>query len=118
MLAEALVMICLGIGLGFNGLGMVGLLRFPDVYTRLHATTKATTFGSIFTSLGVIIYGLYSFAIGGGGQYITLVLHTAIAVVALAVTNATGAHAIARAAHRSGIFPTPAVVDRLKEARK
>lgn len=43
----------LGIGVIFNCLGSVGLLRFPDVYTRLHAATKATTFGSIFTSLAV-----------------------------------------------------------------
>jgi len=40
--------IFLGIGVFFNCLGSVGLLRFPDVYTRLHAATKATTFGSIY----------------------------------------------------------------------
>ena len=39
-----------------------GLLRFPDLYTRMHATTKATTFGSIFTSLAVIIYGYTCFS--------------------------------------------------------
>jgi len=32
------------------------------------------------------------------------------------VTNAAGSHAIARAAHRSGVMPKKAVVDRLKEA--
>ena len=37
--------ILLGIGVIFNGLGSIGLLRFPDIYTRLHATTKNTTFG-------------------------------------------------------------------------
>ena len=38
--------VCLAIGLAFNALGVIGILRFPDVYTRLHADTKATTFGS------------------------------------------------------------------------
>jgi multicomponent Na+:H+ antiporter subunit G len=33
--------------------GTLGLLRFPDVYTRLHATTKADNVG-----LGLIILGL------------------------------------------------------------
>ncbi len=36
--------ILLGTGITFNALGVVGLLRFPDLYTRMHATTKATTF--------------------------------------------------------------------------
>ena len=43
-----LIYILLGIGVFFNVLAGVGLLRFPDVYTRLHAGTKCTTFGSIF----------------------------------------------------------------------
>ncbi|PIV67874.1 MAG: cation:proton antiporter, partial [Euryarchaeota archaeon CG01_land_8_20_14_3_00_38_12] len=34
---------------------------------------------------------------------------------ALLITNPTGAHAIARAAHRSGIMPKQAVTDELKE---
>ena len=38
--------VLLGIGILFNALGVIGLLRFPDLYTRMHATTKATTFGS------------------------------------------------------------------------
>ena len=56
---EIIIYICLSIGVIFNTLGVIGLLRFPDLYTRMHATTKATTFGSIFTSLAVIVYGLY-----------------------------------------------------------
>jgi multicomponent Na+:H+ antiporter subunit G len=32
------------------------------------------------------------------------------------ITNATGAHAIARAAHRSGVMAKQAVIDELKEA--
>ncbi len=48
--------IFLGIGIFFNCLGSVGLLRFPDVYTRLHAATKATTFGSIFTRFSNISF--------------------------------------------------------------
>ena len=38
-----------------------------------------------------------------------------IAAVALAFTNALGSHAIARGAHRAGIKPVQAVVDRLEE---
>jgi len=89
-------LIFLALGVFFNILAGVGLLRFPDVYTRLHAGTKCTTFGSI------------------------LAIHTAGALVAILLTNPTGAHAIARAAHRSGVKPVRAVVDDLegKPARK
>lgn len=109
--------IFLGIGVIFNCLGSIGLLRFPDVYTRLHAATKATTFGSIFTSLGVIVYSFYSWNISGDSKFGVLALHTIVALICLIITNPTGAHAIARAAHRSGVMPKKAVIDQLKEAK-
>jgi len=115
MLLTLVIAVCLLIGIAFNTLGVIGILRFPDVYTRLHADTKATTFGSIFTSLSVIIFGVYRFVQSGDGQYLALAIPTVIAVIVLAITNATGAHAIARAAHRSGARPSPAVVDRRAE---
>lgn len=104
------------IGTFFNGLGSFGLMRFPDVYTRLHAATKCTTFGSIFFSLSVIIYGFYFWRVTGDSKYGVMALHTIVALVCLIATNPTGAHAIARAAHRSGVLPKQAVVDELKEA--
>jgi multicomponent Na+:H+ antiporter subunit G len=118
MIADTIIMVCLGIGLIFNALGVIGILRFPDVYTRLHAETKTTTFGTIFISLAVIVYAVSRAMQGEVGTYLTLSVHTFIALLALAFTNATGAHAIARAAHRSGQVPKPAVVDRLQEVRE
>jgi multicomponent Na+:H+ antiporter subunit G len=41
-------------------------------------------------------------------------IHSVLALVALMVTNATGAHAMARAAHRSGEKPARAAVDDLE----
>ncbi len=99
------------IGVIFNLLGSVALLRFPDVYTRLHGATKCTTFGSIFTTLAVIVYGIWN----GGGKYWTLAVHAFVALICLLLTNPTSAHAIAQASHRIGIRPKYAVVDRLEE---
>ena len=106
------------IGLIFNILGAISLYRFPDVYTRLHGATKCTTFGSIFMSLGVVAYAAFRMYQGGGSRFAVLIIHALIAVMVLLITNATGAHAIARAAHRSGILPKMAVVDRLAEAEE
>ncbi len=112
--------IFIAISLIFNFLGVLGLLRFPDVYTRLHAATKATTFGSIFLAFAIIGYGFVTWYRSGYGdtRALTFALHTIIALFALLATNPTGAHALARAAHRSGVKPKMAVVDRLEEVGK
>lgn len=117
---DYLIYTLLGIGVFFNLLAGVGLLRFPDVYTRLHAGTKCTTFGSIFIIGSVILLGLkmwYLEFTTGAIQEINspdvLAIHAAIALVAILLTNPTGAHALARAAHRSGVKPVGAVVDDL-----
>ncbi|MCX6693173.1 MAG: monovalent cation/H(+) antiporter subunit G [Methanomicrobiales archaeon] len=115
MIAEMLIVLVLVIGTIFNALGVIGLLRFPDIYTRMHATTKATTFGSIFTSLAVVIYGFWRLFVTADSQFLTLAIHAIIAIFALAFTNAVSSHAIARAAHRMGVRPIPAVCDRLEE---
>jgi multicomponent Na+:H+ antiporter subunit G len=100
----------------FMILGALGLHRFPDVYTRLHAATKATTFGSIFLVAAVIVYAIYRITDGDDvGSYITLAAHSFIALLALLLTNPTGAHAIARAARKTGVVPERAVVDEYEE---
>ena len=109
--------LCLGIGVAFNFLGSLGLIRFPDVYTRLHAGTKCTTFGFIFIVLAVIIYGLWKYS-KGDTSMLTLSIHAFVALIAIILTNPTGAHALARAAHRSGIKPVKAVVDDLEEEKR
>lgn len=106
-----LMYVFLGIGALFNGLGAVALHRFPDVYTRLHGATKCTTFGSIFSVLAVVVYG----ATKGGPVGLSMVIRAVLALVFLLLTNPTGSHALARAAHRAGIKPFRAVVDRLEE---
>ena len=107
----------LAIGIISQTLGTIALHRFPDVYTRLHGATKCTTFGSIFIYFGIILYGIRLYFLGEGG-HASLITHTILILVLLMITNPTGAHAIARAAYRSGVMPKYAVVDKLKERRK
>ncbi len=118
-IVDIIVYILLAIGVFFNLLAGLGLLRFPDVYTRLHAGTKCTTFGAIFICGSIILLGLKMWFQGSSDGSV-LAIHTAGALIAILITNPTGAHAIARAAHRSGVKPVGAVVDDLegKPARK
>jgi len=107
------VYVLVGIGVLFQTLGSLALHRFPDVYTRLHGATKCTTFGSIFIYLGVIAYGL---SLPNTG--IILGAHTMLVMLLILTTNPTGSHAIARSAHRSGLMPKKAIVDKLMEDKK
>ena len=114
MILDILIFVFIGVGLFFNLLAGVGLLRFPDVYTRLHAGTKCTTFGSIFLIGSVVLIGLnmwWEHDTNGS----VLAIHSMVALIAILLTNPVGAHAIARAAHRSGVRPVGAVVDELAE---
>jgi len=52
-------MICLifiTIGIIFNLLGCVGIIRLPDTYNRLQAATKAVTLGCCSILLGVVFH--------------------------------------------------------------
>lgn len=110
-MVEFLIYVLLGLGLAFNVLAVLGLFRFPDVYTRLHAETKTTTFGSIFIILAVITY---AYQIMDFNPFFIIAVHSLVALVILFVVNPTGAHAIARASYDYGIEPI-AIVDHLKE---
>lgn len=111
-IVDIILYIFLALGVFFNLLAGIGLLRFPDVYTRLHAGTKCTTFGSIFILGAVIILGLKTWFLGDTNGSV-LAIHTIFALIAILITNPTGAHAIARAAHRSNVKPYGAVIDQL-----
>jgi len=115
MIFDIIIYIFLGIGIFFNVLSGVGLLRFPDVYTRLHAGTKCTTFGSIFIIGSVILIGLKNWLLNQDVNGSVLAIHSIFALIALLLTNPVGAHAIARAAHRSDVKPVGAVIDELQD---
>lgn len=103
----------MAIGLFFNIVGILGLLRFPDVYTRLHAETKTTTFGSIFIALAIALFGLINYLETKDSVMLSLCIHVLIAIVVLGFTNATGSHALAHAAYTRGQKPVQLVVDHL-----
>jgi multicomponent Na+:H+ antiporter subunit G len=106
------------VSLFFNCLGVVSLYRFPDVYTRLHGATKCSTFGTLFVVFSLLLYSFARFMAEGERRFLVLFIHVMVGGIVLLISNPTGAHALARAAHRSGTLPEPAVVDALEEADK
>ncbi len=75
--------------------GTVGLLRFPDIYTRIHALTKADNVG-----LGLIVLAL---ALQASSAWVALKLILIWLLILLA--SSTTGHLVARAALRNGIRP-------------
>lgn len=71
----------------------IGVMRLPDVYTRMHAATKVGTLGSGLIMAGVAVH----FAEPG------IVLRCILIVFFLLLTAPIGAHMIGRAAMRMGI---------------
>lgn len=83
-LADALVML----GLLVMTLGVYGVVRLPDVYTKLHASGKAS-----FLGVSVLLAGA---AVGGSW---TIAARVVLVVAALACTAPVAAHVIGHAAH-------------------
>jgi len=81
------------IGILFDIFGCIGLVRFPDVYNRLQASTKCVTLGTILLLIGVAV-------ISGFGSISAKAI---ICAVFILITSPTAAHAIAKGAYASGV---------------
>ncbi|MBE7560431.1 Na+/H+ antiporter subunit G [bacterium] len=86
--AETLILI----GVLFDLLGTIGLVRLPDVYNRLQAGTKCVTLGTCFILAGAAVWA--------GGA---LAMKAVICMAFVLLTSPVGAHALARSAYRSGV---------------
>lgn len=97
------------LGLVFDVLGCLGLVRLPDVYNRLQASTKCVTLGTCSILFGVFV--MVGFTAAG--------IKALLCVIFLVLTSPVAAHAIARGAHRAGVkLCEGSVVDRYKEDRE
>ncbi len=92
-MSEVIGYILITIGVLFDLFGCIGLVRFPDIYNRLQASTKCVTLGTILLLVGVG-------AASGDGATIAKALVCAVFIL---ITSPTGAHAIARGAYASGV---------------
>jgi multicomponent Na+:H+ antiporter subunit G len=95
------------IGSLFLLLGSIGLIRMPDVFTRIQTGTKASTLGTILSLLGI------------GLIYLPIFGKIFLLIVFILITNPVSSHMLARAAHYIGVKKADiTVVDRLAEFRE
>ena len=82
-------------GIFFFTTATIGILRFPDFFTRLHATGKGDTLAVLLCLIGLAIYEGISLA----------ALKIVFIAVFMALAQPTATHAISRAALKGGVQP-------------
>jgi multicomponent Na+:H+ antiporter subunit G len=83
-------------GSAFSVLAALGMLRFPDVYTRLHAASKAGLLGAGLIFLAVAISSFDWWTAG----------RALLGLLFLFLATPLSAHLLANAALKSGVPPT------------
>ena len=100
-------LILMFVGSIFSIIGSIGLVRFPDVYTRSHAQTVVNVGGVIFILAGVMIDNFYSL----------IFVKALFLIILIYFTSPVGTHAITKAAYLSGVKPV-AKKDEWKNLKK
>lgn len=92
---EIVATVFVAVGTFFGLVATVGIIRLPDLYSRLHAASKSDTLGSVLSLAGIAV------VLGVTTESMKLVF----LLVFLFVTSPTAAHAIARAAKEQEVEP-------------
>ncbi|NWG01267.1 MAG: monovalent cation/H(+) antiporter subunit G [Syntrophaceae bacterium] len=90
-----LAMVVISIGTFFFFTSTIGLLRFPDFYSRMHATGKGETLGVLLSLFGLALLSGWSFAS----------LKILFIAAFIFITSPTATHALLRAAFDSKVKP-------------
>lgn len=89
----------------------IGMIRFPDVYSRAHAATKTTTLAVLITLFGIFLYFLFV-----EGFFSIRVL---LVIIFVFLTAPVSGHLVLRASYRSGVkMADSTLVDELEAVLK
>lgn len=90
---EIISAFCLIFGAGFIFIASLGVLRMPELYMRIHSSTKAGTLGLGFLVAGVAVHF----------QELSIFIRALAAISFLLLTAPVAAHVIGRAGYKAGI---------------
>ncbi|SIS36741.1 monovalent cation/H(+) antiporter subunit G [Salimicrobium flavidum] len=82
--------------------GSIGVVRFKNVYLRLHAATKSSTLGVAGLMLGAFLFMINEHGIVSGKLL--------LGIIFVLITAPVSAHMIGRAAYKSGVPLSPEAV--------
>jgi multicomponent Na+:H+ antiporter subunit G len=107
---DVVVFVLVVFGIVVTTSGVVGVLRMPDVYTRIQCSSKAITLGALplLTALAI-----------AKGPLTTYGSRALLVAVLLLIVNPAASHALARGAYKTGVpMWRGAVVDEPAEQRE
>lgn len=98
---EIIALVLIVVGVVFFLGSVIGVLRFPDFYTRMHAAGKGDTLSSLLIALGLALYNLHDLSAHNvlTGAKILLIC------VFIFITGPTTTHVLMDAGHALGIKP-------------
>ena len=99
LVARIAIDILMAVGALFALAGVIGVLKMPDVFCRMQASTCATTLGAAGALIAAAIFAGRFMGDAATTVKVLLILSLVITV------NPVGAHAICKGAYRSGIRP-------------
>jgi multicomponent Na+:H+ antiporter subunit G len=103
---EGIVIALAVIGVAFSLSGAVGILRMPDVYSRIQCSSKTITMGALPALIALVV---------GEGPISAYGSRALLIAVLLLVVNPAASHALARAAYKTGVPMWPgAVTDQVR----
>ncbi|WP_128738600.1 Na+/H+ antiporter subunit G [Lederbergia galactosidilytica] len=107
-MSEFITVLLMLIGSIISVISAVGIIRFPDVYTRSHAATKSSTLAVLLTLVGAFLYFLFTESL--------VSIRLILGIVFVFLTSPVAGHLIIRAAYRSGVKLSDSTVeDELKD---
>ena len=95
----ALVILLTLTGIVFFCATTVGILRFPDFYSRMHAAGKGDTLSSLLMLLALVLYNFHEINLAN----LLVALKILLIVVFIFMASPTATHAIIDAGYESGV---------------
>jgi multicomponent Na+:H+ antiporter subunit G len=99
---SVLAIILIVTGVFFFTTATIGLLRFPDFYTRMHATGKGDTLGALLILAGLALYNLHH---GFSVDAILVSIKILFIALFIFIANPTATHAITKAGLDCSVKP-------------
>lgn len=91
---EVAVIVLCCVGFAFTLSGAIGIVRMPDVYSRIQCSSKTVTMGALPVLIALAV---------GEGPVSTYGSRALIVAALLLIVNPAASHALARAAYKTGV---------------
>lgn len=98
---DLIVIVLMLVGFFFFFATTIGILRFPDFYSRMHAAGKGDTISSLLMLIGLALYEMHHISVGD----ILVAIKIIFISVFIFLTSPTATHAIIDAGYESGVKP-------------